>query len=75
MKRVTIYTKPGCPACVAAKNILNTSDIAYNEVVIGEQMSREQVIAMFPEQKTVPIIIVDGVQTVTSNLKQMLLEG
>lgn len=74
MKKITVYSKPGCPACVAAKNTLKAHGMGFTEIVIGEAITREQVIAMFPNQKTVPIIIVDGQQTDNSGLK-MLIEG
>lgn len=74
MKNVTLYTKPSCPHCILAKNLLRANNIEYKEIVVGEDLTREQVIAMFPNQRTVPIIIVDGEQTTTDNLK-MLLEG
>jgi glutaredoxin-like protein NrdH len=34
MKTLTIYTKPGCQYCAAAKQYLNEQGIAYNEVDI-----------------------------------------
>lgn len=34
MKTLTIYTKPGCQYCAAAKQYLNEQGITYNEVDI-----------------------------------------
>ena len=34
MKTLTIYTKPGCQYCAAAKHYLNENDIEYVEVDI-----------------------------------------
>ncbi len=57
-----VYTKNDCPYCVEAKKLLTAKDIAYTEVVIGEDILREDFISLFPEQKTVPMIIMDGVK-------------
>lgn len=34
MKTLTIYTKPGCQYCAAAKQYLNDNGIEYNEIDI-----------------------------------------
>lgn len=34
MKTLTVYTKPGCQYCAAAKDFLTNNDIAYVEVDI-----------------------------------------
>jgi glutaredoxin len=55
----TIYTKPQCPYCVRAKALLDRGDLTYQELVIGRDITVEQVRSAFPERKTVPIIIED----------------
>lgn len=59
---VLIYTKKDCSFCVKAKSLLNLKNIPYREAVIGEDILREDFIATFPNVKTVPYIIIDGVQ-------------
>jgi glutaredoxin len=34
MKKLTVYTKPGCQYCAAAKQYLNDNDIEYDEIDI-----------------------------------------
>ncbi len=55
-----IYTKPNCPSCIKAKNLLRQNNIQYGETVIGEDIIREDFLSTFPDQKTVPLIIIEG---------------
>ena len=55
-----IFTKRQCPSCVKAKSLLSLRGISYNETIIGEDVLREQFIEMYPDQKTVPLIIMEG---------------
>jgi glutaredoxin len=66
----TIYTKPNCPHCVHAKDLLKGRDLPYTEINVDVgQMKIDGAIyvsvadlkAEFPTVKTVPVIIVDGV--------------
>jgi glutaredoxin len=61
MPSVTIYSKPNCVYCNRAKDHLNQKGISYNEVVIGEDISRDDFIIRFRGVRQVPHIIVDGV--------------
>jgi glutaredoxin len=60
MAYIEIVTKPDCPHCVKAKNLLSTNGVEYRETLIGHHVTREQVLAKYPDAKQVPIIIVDG---------------
>lgn len=57
-----VYTKEHCPFCVKAKALLTQKNVPFMEVKIGDDMLREDFISMFPEQKTVPLIFLDGVK-------------
>jgi glutaredoxin 3 len=57
-----VYSKENCPYCVKAKALLVQKNISFMEVKIGDDMLREDFIAMFPEQRTVPLIFVNGVK-------------
>ena len=54
---IKIYTKPDCPWCVKAKEVLNTHNIPFKEIVIGEDVTRSWVLEAFPQMRTVPIIL------------------
>lgn len=58
--RALIYTKEQCPYCVKAKALLLQHNIDFMEVRIGDDMLREDFIELFPEQKTVPLIFLNG---------------
>lgn len=34
MQTATLYTKPTCPYCIAAKNLLNNKGVEYTDIVI-----------------------------------------
>lgn len=59
---VLVYSKSSCPSCMKAKVLLDLKGIEYTESVIGQDILREDFIELFPEQKTVPLIIIDGVK-------------
>lgn len=59
---VLVYTKKDCPSCIKAKSLLNIKGIDFRESVIGEDILREDFVATFPEVRTAPLIIVDGVK-------------
>lgn len=55
-----IYSKADCPYCVRAKTLLNAKGIMFTETVIGRDVLREDFMEMFPDQKSVPLIFIDG---------------
>lgn len=57
---IEVYTKPGCSYCTKAKTILHNLKLEYNEIVIGTHVNREHVLEKFPNNKQVPIIVVNG---------------
>lgn len=59
---VLIYSKRQCPACTKSKALLDMKGISYRESIIGEDILREDFVELFPEQKSVPLIIIDGVK-------------
>lgn len=58
--KALIYTKTNCAYCVKAKTLFGIRGIEYTESVIGEDILREDFMSLFPEQKTVPLIIIDN---------------
>ena len=71
-----IYTKPACPICNQAKDLLNSNHISYKEIRIGTDVTRETVISNFPSAKTVPIILLNGMQIAgLPELSKMIEKG
>lgn len=84
MDRVVVYSRDNCSYCAYAKNLLDIKKIAYEELKLNEDISRERILEMFPTAKTFPIITVDGfyiggytqlaekLNTVTNDTSQLL---
>jgi glutaredoxin len=58
---ITVYTKADCKFCTYAKQLLRSKQIEYNEVKVGEDVPRDTVVELFPNARTLPIIVVNGV--------------
>lgn len=54
-----IWSKPNCPHCEYAKTLLRTHNIQYEERIIGEEWTKEQLLEAVPTARSVPQII-DG---------------
>lgn len=52
-----IYTKPGCSHCVAAKNLLESRGQSYIEIMVGRDITVEQVKEKFPGVRSVPVVV------------------
>jgi len=59
---IIVYTLPHCSACVNAKRLLDSKDIPFTETIISKDILTEDFVEQFPEQKTAPLIIIDGVK-------------
>lgn len=56
-----IYSKLNCPSCIKAKTLLKNYNIDFREVVIGQDLTRDEFLAWVgPDVKTVPQIFIDG---------------
>ena len=55
---IRVFTKPDCPFCVQAKDLLSVKGFSYSEFELGKDLTREEFIEKFPDVKTVPYIIV-----------------
>jgi glutaredoxin len=54
-----IFSKPDCSYCDRAKVLLQMNGYDYTEKVVGVNILREDFLAEFPDQRTVPLIF-DG---------------
>ena len=57
---VIIYSKARCPYCDRAKALLSLKNKQYQEMKIGEDLTRDDFISIFPNVKSVPHIIING---------------
>lgn len=57
--KALIYTKENCGYCQQAKQLFETKKINYTEMLIGRDITREQVLAQLPHAKSLPQIWLD----------------
>lgn len=57
---IEIYSKDNCSFCNQAKQLLKVHGKEFFEYKLGEDYTREVLLTKFPEAKTFPVIVVDG---------------
>lgn len=80
MNHYIIYTRPDCGYCEKAKALITQKGHKYSEVVLGTDITKEELFEMFPGVKTVPIVVLDGQKIggyveLTETVNKMLLKG
>lgn len=61
MPRIEIYTTPWCPYCIAAKRLLETKGVPYEETdVSADPAMRAAMMQRAKGRHTVPQIFIDG---------------
>lgn len=70
---IEIYTKPNCPACVEAKQLLDGDD--YIEYDVTHAKYKELLLERFPAARTVPQIFMNGVHIGGRDELKELLKG
>ncbi|WP_319782316.1 glutathione peroxidase [Oceanisphaera sp. IT1-181] len=56
---ITVFSKPGCPFCLRAKQMLSDKNMRFEEVVLGKGVSSTTLKAV-SGRSTVPQIFIDG---------------
>ncbi len=65
MPEITIYTKPGCPYCAAAKRHFDQKGFSYKEVnTAGDPAALREMLGLNGGRRRVPTIVEDGSVTV-----------
>ena len=54
-----MISKPNCPYCVKAEALLKSNNIEYIKDIVGETITREELLEKAPNAKTVPQIWLD----------------
>ena len=57
---VTIWSKPNCPYCSRAKNVLTTHGIQFEEKMLDRDFTREILQEQYPTAKSFPVVVIDG---------------
>ena len=62
MMDISIYSKPNCNWCVKAKELMNRLGLQYDEKILEQDYTREELRKLVPENLplTVPQIFVNG---------------
>ena len=58
--KAVVWSKPACPFCVKAKNLLKNKEIEYEEKNIAEGYKIEDLLELVPNARTMPQIWLDG---------------
>ena len=57
---VQVYTRSHCTHCTAAKQLLNTKNIAFEEISLDDMTILEDFKVQYPGVRQVPQIIING---------------
>lgn len=61
MSEVTIYTEPGCPFCLAAKNDMKARGVKYTERdVTTDAEALAEMVRLTGGERVVPVIVEGG---------------
>ena len=58
--KAIVWSKDSCPYCVQAKMLLTQKGIEFEERKIGDGWTKEQLLEVVPNARTVPQIFLDG---------------
>lgn len=59
--KAIVWSKEACTFCIRAKNLLNKKGINFEERLLGEKWSKQDLLEMVPNATTVPQIFIDNV--------------
>jgi glutaredoxin 3 len=58
MPPVRIYTTPLCPYCLAAKRLLRSKGVEFEEIDVSDKSDRERMITIANGRRTVPQVFI-----------------
>lgn len=57
---VEIFGIDNCPFCTMAIQICEENYLNYNYKTVGKDLTKSELLEIFPTAKTVPIVVIDG---------------
>ncbi len=60
MAKIVVYSKDPCPYCDAAKNLLQSLELPYEEIDLTGNMDEMDRIKQETGWRTMPVILIDG---------------
>lgn len=73
--KAIIWTKLDCTFCIKVKSLLEKHGIEYEERVLGDGWTKEQLLEAVPNAKTVPQVTINGILTKGFTETKAYLEG
>ena len=58
--KAVIWSQPNCIACDQAKYIFDIRNIPYEVKVLGENATKQELLAAVPDARSVPQIFING---------------
>jgi glutaredoxin 3 len=76
MAQVVIYTTPYCSYCRAAKALLSSKNIAFEEIDVSDDPDRRAEMERLSKRRTVPQVFINGIAVGGfDNLRRLELTG
>ena len=72
---VVIYSKSDCVFCDNARSLLQRRNIQFKEMKLNEDFTREHLLEMFPDARTFPVVLLDGMYVGGYTQLQTLIES
>ena len=60
MNKYIIYSKPSCGRCSQAKQLLEMEQLQFEYLTLGTHYSLQEFMELFPNARTLPMIVKDG---------------
>ncbi len=74
--KIELYVKDNCSSCDFARTLLTSNEVEYVEKKIGQDISVEELLKLFPGVRVAPVIVMDGqVSTLGAVERILLTEG
>lgn len=74
MKKVTVYTKYGCPKCDMTKNVLNGKGVEFTAINVQDDEEAMKFVVEELQLSSMPVVIIEGQEPFTG-FRPDLLEG
>lgn len=59
---IDVYGRSGCEYCTKAQQLLEERRIPYNYIQLGIDITKDEFLEQFPDQKTVPLVLAHGMK-------------
>lgn len=59
---IDVYGRSGCEYCTKAQQLLEERKIPYNYIQLGVDITKDEFLEQFPDQKTVPLVLAHGMK-------------